>query len=338
VTAEYADLERLAQRFPVARGRFAKGALQRTLAEVEQTSRLIEAKPDKRRKPHETTKIYRALVDHQRNLVGQVDALLVHGMAVDADIAVIAGHLRRTQYVAAHAEELASRAHGAIEQVSDALADLAEFVGDIQTRLDDRIDDVERRLDRLEARMSRVEAQLAAEHSLERIVSRWRNGRTYDDLPWAYAVALLAYEVFAGPAGSYELSVGLVDKREKAGIVDYREKLADAVLAWSAPWSARRPAEAIVTEAVAELGSGAFAQQVAQWLGAGIPQDLDGERGELTAALRDRIGGTESEAGIDRLKLTAEGFVDQVVHEQAETLLEQRKIAWPPDLGPFGAG
>jgi len=110
-------------------------------AELEQTSKLIEAKPGKRRKPQETTKINRDLADHQRKLIAQVDALLLHGMAVDADVAVVAGFLRRTQYVAAHAEELASRAHDAIEQVSDALADLAGFVGGMQSRLDHRIDD-----------------------------------------------------------------------------------------------------------------------------------------------------------------------------------------------------
>ena len=151
-------------------------------------------------------------------------------------------------------------------------------------------------------------------------------------------MALLAYEVFAGPVGSYELSVGLAGEREKAGVVDYRAKFAGSVLAAGAPWSARRPTEEIVAEAAAELGSGALARQVGQWLGAGLPMDLDGERGELTVALRDRIGGAEAESVIDGLKLTAEGFVDQLVHEQAETLLEQRKIAWPPDLGPFGAG
>jgi hypothetical protein len=328
VTADYAELDRVAQRFPVARGRFAKGALQRALAELEQTSRLIEAKPDKRRKPQQTTKIYRDLIDHQRSLVGHVGALLVRGMAVDADMAVIAGHLRRTQYVAANAEELASRAHGEIELVSDALADLAVFAGDLQSRLDGRIDEVERRLAELEARISRVEAELAANQSLDRILSRWRSGRTYDDLPWPYAVTLLAYEVFAGPVGSYELSVG---------IVDYRARLAEAVLAAGQPWIARRPAVSIVADAAAELGAGALAQQVAAWLGAGLDPALDGDRGELTIALRDQIGGGPAGPAIDALKLTAEGFVDQVVHEQAETLLEQRKTAWPPDLGPFGA-
>jgi len=143
VTDRDAELERLARRFPVARGRFEKGVLQRMRAELEQTSKLIEAKPGKRRKPQETTKINRDLADHQRKLIAQVDALLLHGMAVDADVAVVAGFLRRTQYVAAHAEELASRAHDAIEQVSDALADLAGFVGGMQSRLDHRIDDAD---------------------------------------------------------------------------------------------------------------------------------------------------------------------------------------------------
>src|SRR5437868_1251959 len=98
MTDGHSELERLTRRFPVARGRFAKGALQRTLAEVEQTSKLIDANPVKRRKTREATKIYQDMVSHQRNLAKQVDALLLHGMAVDADIAVVAGHLRRTQY------------------------------------------------------------------------------------------------------------------------------------------------------------------------------------------------------------------------------------------------
>jgi hypothetical protein len=328
VTDEHAELERLARRYPVARGRFAKGALQRTLAEVEQTSKLIEANPAKRRKPRESTKIYRDMVDHQRNLARQVDALLLHGMRVDADIAVVAGHLRRTQYVAAHAEDLASRAHGAIEQVGNALADLADFVGDMQSGLDRRIGDIERRLARLEARMDRVEAELAANQSLDQIVSGWRNGRTYDGLPWVYVVALLAYEVFAGPVGNYEFITGNLY---------YREKLADQVLAAGAPWDGRRPAAHIVTEATDELGSGEFALQVAAWLGSGLPSELDGARGELVLALRDRISATYLPA-IDGLRLTGEGFLDQVVHEQAETVLEQRKRAWPPDLEPFWVG
>jgi hypothetical protein len=326
VTDEYAELERVAQRFPVARGRFAKGALQRTMAEVEQTSKLIEAKAGKNRKPRETTKIYRDLVDHQRTLVSQVDALLLHGMAVDADVAVVAGHLRRTQYVSAHAEDLASRAHGAIGQLADALADLAEFAGDMQSRLDSRIDEAERRLTRLEARMDRVEADLAARRSLELIVSRWRTGRTYDGMPWAYAVSLLAYEVFAGPVGNYELVTGSTD---------YRDALAAQLLAAGTPWTRRRPAGEVVAEAADELGSGEFAQRVSEWLGAGLPADLDGHRGDLVVALRDQIGGGSPAAG---QRLTGEGFLDQVVDEQAETLLEQRKRAWRAGRPAFQAG
>jgi hypothetical protein len=249
-------------------------------------------------------------------------------MAVDADIAVVAGHLRRTQYVAAHAEDLASRAHGAIQQVSNALADLADFVGDMQSRLDRRIGDIERRLARLEARLTRVEAELAATQSLDQILSQWRNGRTYDGLPWVYVVALLAYEVFAGPVGNYEFI---------AGNSHYRGKLAGEVLSAGAPWNRRRQAADVVMEATGQLGSGQFALQVAEWLGSGLPPELDGERGELVLALRDRISGADMRA-IDGLRLTGEGFLDQIVHEQAETVLEQRKRAWPLDLGRFWAG
>jgi hypothetical protein len=329
MTDGHAELDRLARRFPVARGRFAKGALQRMLLEVDQTSRLIEAKPKKPRKPQETTKIYRDLVDHQRDLIAQVDALLLHGMAVDADIAMVAGYLRRTQYVAAHAEDLASRAHGAVEQVSDALADLAEFVGDMQSRLDRRIDDVERRLARLEARMDRVEAELAADRSLDRILSRWRNGTTYDGLPWTWAVTLLAYEVFTGPVGNYELVTRDGEH--------YRERLAAEVVKAGTPWDSRRPAEDVVRAAVDELGSGEIAVRVSEWLGRGLPAELDGVRGTLVAALRDRIEGTDL-TPVGGPRLTGEGFVELVTHEQAETVLEQRKRFWPSGRAAHGAG
>jgi hypothetical protein len=320
VTDEQAELDPLARRFPVARGRFAKGALQRMLVEIEQTSKLIEAKPKKQRKPQEATKIYRDLVSHQRNLTAQVDALLLHGMAVDADIAVIAGYVRRTQYVAAHAEELASRAHGAIEQVTDTLADLADFVGDMQSRLDRRIDDVEKRLARLEARMNRVEAELAADRSLNRILSRWRNGTTYDGLPWTCAVTLLAYEVFTGPVGNYELVTRDTEH--------YRESLVAEVVRAGTPWDNRRPAEDVVGEAADELGSGETADRVSEWLGTGLLEDLDGIRGALVAALRDRINRTDG-MPVGGPRLTGEGFVELVVHEQAETVLEQRHKFWP---------
>jgi hypothetical protein len=329
VTDEHAELDRLAQRFPVARGRFEKGVLLRMRAELEQTSKLIEAKPGKRRRPQVATKIDRDLVDHQRKLTAQVDALLLHGMAVDADVAVVAGYLRRTQYVAAHAEDLASRAHGAVEQVADALADLAELVGGMQSRLDHRIDDAERRLARLEARLDRVEAELAADRALERVLSRWRNGITYDGLPWAWTVPLLAYEVFAGPVGNYELVARDGEH--------YRERLTAELVKAGTPWSARRPAEDVVREAADELGSGAIAVKVGEWLGTGLPADLDGVRGALVAALRDRINATDP-VPADGPRLTGAGFAELVVHEQAETVLEQRKKFWPAGREAHGTG
>jgi hypothetical protein len=328
VTDENEELDRLARRFPVARGRIAKGALQRMMLEIDQTSKLIEAKPKKPRKPQEATKIYRDLVDHQRNLTTQVDALLLHGMAVDADIAVVAGYVRRTQYVAAHAEELASRAHGAIEQVSDALADLADFVGDMQSRLDRRIDDVEKRLARLEARMDRVEAELAADRSLDRILSRWRSRTIYDGLPWTCAVTLLAYEVFTGPVGNYELVTRDAEH--------YRERLTAEVVKAGTPWDSRRPAEEVVREAADELGSGETADRVSELLGTGLIAELDGVRGMLVAALRDRINRTDG-TPVGGPRLTGEGFVELVVHEQAETVLEQRNKFWPSGRAAHGA-
>jgi len=213
--------------------------------------------------------------------------------------------------------------------VSDALADLAEFVGDMQSRLDHRIDDAERRLARLEARMDRLEAALAADRSLDRMLSRWRDGTTYDGLPWTYAVTLLAYEVFAGPVGNYELLTRDVEH--------YRERLAAEVVRAGTPWDSRCAVADVIRDAAGELGSGALAVKVSEWLGAGLPDELDGVRGALVAALRDRITGAEAN-GVGGPRLTGEGFVELIVHEQAETVLEQRKKFWPSGREVHAAG
>jgi hypothetical protein len=343
-SAEYDELERVAERFPVAWGRHAKGALQRTRAEAEQTGRLIDATAGKRRprKPTVQTKIFEDLNGQQQALIGTVEALLLRGMAWDVDIAAIAGHLRRTQYVARHAEDLALRTQDEIAQVADAVAELAEYTADLETRLTARFDGVDERIASAERRLYRIEAELAASRSLEDVVGRWKAGKTYTGIPWVYAVALLAYEVFAGPVGQHELLSHEQLRYERLLLEEnrFREQLTERVLTAGTPWAGRRAAADVIAEAASELGTGVDGQRVAEYLGEGLDASLDGPRGSLVLALRAALlgdaPGTAGNPELDGLRLTAEGLCGRLVFEQAETVLALRNEAWAPELGLFG--
>ncbi|GAA2014587.1 hypothetical protein GCM10009839_06980 [Catenulispora yoronensis] len=318
------DLDHFARRFPVSRGRETKVALQRTLAELDQTSRIVEAHADKRLSAARTTKVHRDLLDHQRTLIRTVDELLVRGMVQDLDLAAVAGHLRRTQYVAAHAEDLANRAHCAIEELSEVLAALAEYVAGLRTRMDRRLDELESRIADLEARVTKVEAADLADHALRRAVGAWRSGSTYAGLPWGCQITLLAQEVFAGPVGYYEWLTG--DQRR------HRTELADALLIHGAgPWPQRVPTAAIVDETAAELGGGVRAARVAQWLGDGLDATLDGIRGPLVLALRERISSTEN---YNRQYQTSENQSRESYGGQA--FGERDQASWNQDTQAFG--
>lgn len=334
MTDAHAELDLVLQHYPVAQGRIAKELLQRVLAEIDQTSRLVEERAGRsriarlvgavgKRGREEQAKVERDLVGHQRELALRVDSLLRHGMAVDADVAVIAGHLRRTQYVAAHAEHSVRRAQAGLADLAEAVAALADYAADLETKLQGRIDTLDLAMVRLERRVTTLEVKNASDRSLKASLRTWQSGATYPGLPWTCRVTLLAQEVFTGPCGHYE---------QLTADTAYRRNLVEAVLdTGSVSWSERRSVAEILAETADDIGSGDLAILVAELLGAGLEPPLDVRRGPVVSRLRDHLTGerTDMPSSWAPSRLTGAGFLHQVVNEQADTALQARRAASP---------
>ena len=56
--------------------------------------------------------------------------------------------------------------------------------------------------------MHQLEIRVAANEDLDRIITAWSAGKTYNNLPWVIQVALLAKEVFSSAVIIYELETG----------------------------------------------------------------------------------------------------------------------------------
>lgn len=338
-----AELDVFVRRFPVARGRLAQELLGAALAQIDQTGRLVEeragrsvirrlAAAARHRNRAEEIKIQRDLLRNQQALTVQAEALLRHAMAVDADIALVAGFLRRAQHVAAHAEDSALRAQAGLAGLADAVAGLSAYVIDMETRLDGRIDALQRQIDRLDQRVEQLEADSAAPHALKAAVKGWQAGRTYPGLPWACQMMLLAQEVFNGPCGMYELLTG--DTRR------YRDELAAAVhISGREGWADHQPRAQILASTAAAIGGGDTATLVAELLGAWVASVLqDKPRGPLVGGLRDLLGLEPAMVDLPAAeailqtgtswvppRMTGSGYLRQVIDEQADTALLIRR-------------
>ena len=348
-----AELDRLIERFPLAQGRATKELLQHTLANVDQTGRIVEERAGRGRfrrlvsavrgaSFEEESKIFRDLVGHQQQLARHVDRMLRHSMAVDADIAQVAGHLRRTQYIAVNAEQLAGENAERQHQLARALAGLADFVVEAESRLDSRIDTLQLALADLESRVTRLETERAADRALAKAVARWRSGAAYAGLPWTVQVLLLAQEVFTGPCGRYELLTGDTET--------YREELREALVGAGGPagaegtvaWTGRQPVPQVLADAAGGLGGGELRLVVAELLGAELIPELDGVRGPLVGRLRALLApesppGATADGFLPR-QLTGAGFARHAVDEQADTVLRARRAVAPLDSGPGRGG
>lgn len=67
-------------------------------------------------------------------------------------------------------------------------------------------------------RIRKLEVRVSANEDLERIINAWAASRTYDGLPWAVQIALLAREVFSSSVALYEL--GSTDTQFRQRLVD----------------------------------------------------------------------------------------------------------------------
>lgn len=354
--SDSAELDVLIRQFPVARGRLAQELLGGTLAQIDQTSRIVEDRAARsvigrlvqtaRQRNHaETIKIQRDLLRNQRELAVRTDAIFRHAMAVDADMALVAGYLRHVQYIAVHAEDSTLRAQAGLADLADAVAGLSAYVADMETRIDGRIDALQRQIDSLGRRVEQLETQSAAPYALKAAVQRCHAGQTYPGLPWACQIMLLAQEVFNGPCGMYEVLTGDTSR--------YRRELAEAVsMPARGSWPDRRPKAEILASTAQAIGGGSKATLVAELFGAGVDPALrDKSRGPLVSGLRDLLEREPATIDVPAAEailraatswvppaLTGSAYLWQVIDEQADTALRIRNSLRPLYARALGDG
>jgi hypothetical protein len=312
-------------RIPVSGGRAVKElaqSVERTAGHVERRAkkgffgRIVEAFTGKAQ-----THIDRRIVGDQREIVAELDLMRARGIAVDVDIARVAGHLRQLQHASDHYTGLALRNAADIAELGQLTSHLGVLLGACQERLhahDVLLGEhaavlgqhatilaahswalVEHgdRLDALEARMQLTEFRHAAGEAFTVTTERWVDGETYADLPWVVQVLLLAQEVAAGPCGAYEL---LAARRSggPGGVafpvgapVDpewFRLRLVKTIMKNVGPvcgWEGQRPFVDIVLAAVGELASVDDRMMVSEILGVGLaPQFAPPDRGSVSSA------------------------------------------------------
>ncbi|SPF07081.1 hypothetical protein SMA5143A_7926 [Streptomyces sp. MA5143a] len=331
------ELERLVLRVPAARGRADLEMLQQLMRGVRRTETQIETSAGRgpfarlvavvRGRAHkERVSADRALVFNQVQVARHLDRLSSQALRVDAEVARIAGHLRRTDMILNAVERRGLENARLVAELGESLAGLAEFIGDLHSRMEREWGELSGALGVLERRVEGLEAADAADFHLRTAVRRWRSGQTYTGLPWTCQVLLLAEEVFRGPCGMYEFLTGDVRR--------YRDELADRLLAEPAKaWTRRRPLAEVLDAVAQDLGDGEPRLLVAEILGAGLLPELDGPRGPLTAALRVRLspedGPPPRSDGWMPGRLDGRGFVRQAVDEQADHALRARRDACP---------
>ncbi|MFJ9644099.1 hypothetical protein ACWEPM_16725 [Streptomyces sp. NPDC004244] len=332
------ELDALLRRMPAARGRADLETLQQLMRRIAGAGRQNQATARRTgfarlvaaargRTAREQTSVQQDVLAGQAGLVRHLERLSAHAVGVDADVARIAGHLRRTDTILNAVERRGIETARLTADLAEGLAGLAEFVASLETRAEQEWGALRGALGTLERRVGVLEAADAADTHLGTVLHAWRSGATYTGLPWTCQVPLLAEEVFRGPCGLYE-SLGGDERR-------YRDRLAHALTAEAGPalWSERRPVAAVLDALADDLGDGEPRLLVAEILGAGLPPGLDGPRGPLTAALRARLAPRDPAPHAPRTWLPARldgpAYVRHTVDEQADHALRARRDAHP---------
>lgn len=349
-------LEALVNRVPIAHGRAAKEVAQIVAPPLEQVQRLIEFRSgqswfgravsvvsgkDAKRADH----IDRGLVRNQRVLETRLDELRQRGAVLDADVARIVGHLRRTQFMLDDALR-AGRATAA--QLTD-LADVTVSLADLVDGCEQRLEHLGRRLDLHAAVLGVLECHRLSTHALDVAVSRWSDGETYSQFPLTCQLVFLAVEVATGPCGWYELLCEAQDgpaASRDAPARYFRNRLAKQIKADSPVrlWTASRPVADVLLEAVDGV-SRSDADMAAEILGARLHPALATRHGGFVTALAvvldlaaqravtendvvDALAGAQLANGPTRLTFDGAALVDEVVAAVTRAeLRERRKLA-----------
>ena len=92
-----------------------------------------------------------------------------------------------------------------------------------EDKLNQLVTEINFRINNIESRLHQLEIRVAANEDLDRIITAWSAGKTYNNLPWVIQVALLAKEVFSSSVIIYELETGDTQR--------FRELLVNKIIA-----------------------------------------------------------------------------------------------------------
>ncbi|MBE9196054.1 hypothetical protein IQ219_12220 [Synechocystis sp. LEGE 06083] len=92
-----------------------------------------------------------------------------------------------------------------LQKQSQDINDIFDNLSKLQGILNTKFKDIDKRIHQLEIRLS-------ANEDLDRILTAWLAGQSYNKLPWPIQVAFLAKEVFSSAVINYEMETGDTDK------------------------------------------------------------------------------------------------------------------------------
>ena len=92
-----------------------------------------------------------------------------------------------------------------------------------EEKLNQLVEQINTRINNIETRLRQLEIRVTANEDLDRIITAWAAGQTYNNLPWTIQVALLAREVFSSAVVIYELETGDTQR--------FRELLVNKIIA-----------------------------------------------------------------------------------------------------------
>lgn len=349
-------LTSLVERVPVAHGRAGKEAAQIVAPPLEQVERLIEYRSgqgwfrraiamasgmDGQHADH----INRGLARNQRVLRARLDELGQRGGMLDADVAKIAGHLRRTQSVVDDTVRASRETAAAVSELAEITALLADLVDSCESRLGELDADIAK----LTTRTDLNDCYRLGQNALDAAYARWVDGQTYAAFPFPVQVSLLALEVAAGPCGQYELLSEKLDgpaTHEYAPGRYFRNRLARKIKAAGGErlWVDRRPVVEVLAAAVegVEVTDAEVASEI---LGARLHPDLATRHGGLVTAVSmvldiaaertvtdpdivDALARAQAANGPTRVAFDGAGYVEEIVEAVARAeLRERRKLA-----------
>lgn len=159
--------------------------------------------------------------DNKRRLL--LDGNLIAGQeALCKWVLEMSDSLRISQVALQVTQNSLLEARDAIRNQKQRLQKQEAILCELSNQLNQLAQQVSTRLNHLETRIRQLEVRVAANEDLDRILTAWMAGQTYNELPWALQIALLAREIFSSSVIAYELETGDIER--------YRQMLINKIL------------------------------------------------------------------------------------------------------------